>query len=234
MSARPILFNGAMVRAILAGAKTQTRRLVKPAQGQQAAWLTPALLNMSPRAEIVKGGAQFDHPSGGPLTWVRSPVAPGDDLWVRESAYIAPPHFGDRNATDLIDDKGRPRVVGYAASMDADAVRCAHYYGVKLTPSIHMPRWASRLTLRVTSVRVERLHAITEDDARCEGIRGYTRGGTPRYAPGGRGGSEWPWEECQPTAREAFAKLWRDINGAESWEANPWVWVVSFERGGAK
>jgi hypothetical protein len=86
----------------------------------------------------------------------------------------------------------------------------------------------------VTSVRVERLHAITEDDARCEGIRGYTRGGTPRYAPGGRGGSEWPWEECQPTAREAFAKLWRDINGAESWEANPWVWVVSFERGGAK
>jgi len=243
VSARPVLFNGAMVRAILAGAKTQTRRLVKP-QPQEGAdprwtWCVSSTNRSDVGAfhcgVIAPDGNSFTDRGRERQTAYRCPLgAPGDDLWVRESAYIAPPHFGDRNATDLIDDKGRPRVVGYAASTDADAVRCAHYYGVKLTPSIHMPRWASRLTLRVTSVRVERLHAITEDDARCEGIRGYTRGGTPRYAPGGRGGSEWPWEECQPTAREAFAKLWRGINGAESWEANPWVWVVSFERGGAK
>lgn len=223
MSARPVLFNGAMVRAILAGAKTQTRRLVKP-QPQEGAdprwtWCVSSTNRSDVGAfhcgVIAPDGNSFTDRGRERQTAYRCPLgAPGDDLWVRESAYIAPPHFGDRNATDLIDDKGRPRVVGYAASMDADAVRCAHDYGVKLTPSIHMPRWASRLTLRVTSVRVERLHAITEDDARAEGVLTLE----PRTGAA--------------TARERFADLWSEVYGRAAWDANPWAWVVSFERGG--
>ena len=225
MTARPILFNGAMVRAILSGAKTQTRRLVKP-QPQEGAdprwtWCVSSTNRSDVGAfhygVIAPDGNSFTDRGRERQTAYRCPLgAPGDDLWVRESAYIAPPDFGDRNATDLIDDKGRPRVVGYAASMDVDAVRCASDFGVKLTPSIHMPRWASRLALRVTSVRVERLHAITEDDARAEGVLtvdGLLSAMTPR---------------------ERFACLWREINGGRaSWDANPWVWVVSFKCDGS-
>lgn len=200
MSARPVLFNGAMVRAILAGAKTQTRRVVKATPGQQARWLTPSLLNMSLRAEIVMGGAQFDHPAGGPLTWVRSPVAPGDDLWVRETWAEHEP-----------DDVQGTRVYYRADHADGESqVRPGMF--LRWTPSIHMPRWASRLTLRVTSVRVERLHDITEDDARAEGVLTLE----PRTDAA--------------SARDRFTDLWSEVYGRAAWDANPWVWVVSFKR----
>ena len=203
MGERPILFSGPMVRAILAGAKTQTRRVVKPAPGKQAAWLTPALLNDSPRAAMVDGGAQFAHPRGGPLTWVRCPYgAPGDTLWVRETW---------QTETDPSDRD--PAMVRYAA--DGPVITEGDRWTWR--PSIHMPRWASRITLRVTSVRVERLHAITEDDARAEGIASLSVQTGPHAILG------------RPFATE-FAALWRTINGPESWGAYPWVWVVGFER----
>lgn len=220
MTARPVLFNGAMVRAIIAGAKTQTRRLVKPQPPEGAdprwTWCVSSTnrddVGAFHHGVIEPDGNSFTDRGRERQTAYRCPFgAPGDDLWVRESAYIAPPDFGDRNATDLIDEKGRPRVVGYAASMDADAVRCASDFGVKLTPSIHMPRWASRLTLRVTSVRVERLHDITEDDARAEGVLTLE----PRTGAA--------------SAHERFADLWSEVYGRASWDANPWVWVVSFK-----
>ena len=216
--------------------------MVKPAPGRQAAWLTPALLSSSPRAEVASAsgvsGAQFEHPRGGPLTWVRCPYgAAGDDLWVRESAYIAPPDFGDADLCNRIDDEGRPCAVDYAASMDADAVRCADDYGVKLTPSIHMPRWASRITLRVTSVRVERLHAITAEDILDEGVR------VPVAHDGGAvlvrcTGSDPPatfLDMRKPRTPEDYlraewASLWCEVYGRASYDANPWVWRVGFER----
>jgi hypothetical protein len=86
---------------------------------------------------------------------------------------------------------------------------------VRWRPSIHMPRWASRITLRITDIRVERLQDISEDDAKAEGV-GYKN---PGYLPGTKG--NWIG---------SFAYLWNKINGPGAWEANPWVWVVAFER----
>lgn len=98
----------------------------------------------------------------------------------------------------------------------------------KWTPSLHMPRWASRILLEITDVRVERLNAISEEDARAEGIidGGCLNCGEPE--PCGCANPE-------PDATDAFAYLWQSIYGQESWNANPWVWVISFERieGGA-
>ena len=224
----PILFNGTMVRAILSGAKTITRRPVVPMAGRQRQWLTPAMLTQSPRLTMCRLsdadggdlGAQMEHPKGGPLGWVRCPLgAPGDRLWVRENAYIAPPNFGDRDLDTCRDAEGRGRMAGYAASMDSESVETAHSYGVKCTPSIHMPRWASRLSLDVVSVGVERLQDITEDDARREGIE-------PVNGGWGLAGESW---SCG-SARGAFQTLWDLIGGDGAWRENPWVWRVEFTR----
>lgn len=221
MSARPILFSAPMVRAILAGAKTQTRRVVKAAPGQQSRWLTPALLNSSPRAEVMKGGAQLEHPRGGPLTWVRCPCgAPGDTLWVRE--------------TWRADDFDPPGTI-YAAD-HPEAIEETRGI-IRWRPSIHMPRVRARITLRVTSVRVERLHAITIEDILSEGVR------VPVSADGGAvlvrcTGSDPPVQFLdmrrprtpEDYLRAEWAALWCEVNGRASYDANPWVWVVGFER----
>lgn len=236
---RPILFNGAMVRAILSGAKTVTRRPVVPMAGEQRQWLTPELLTSSPSAVVCSNGtgiigAQLEHPKGGPLAWVRCPYdSEGNRLWVRENAYIAPPDFGDADLNNCRDSEGRGRMVGYAASMDAESVETARDYGVRCTPSIHMPRWASRLSLDVVSVGVERLHDIADEDAMREGIGGWSKDGALfKYAPADDEGDGpmWPWRDCPRTPRDAFARLWSEVYGAESWAANPWVWRVEFAR----
>lgn len=239
---RPILFSGTMVRAILSGAKTVTRRPVVPMAGRQRQWLTPALLTQSPRLTMCRLseadggdlGAQMEHPKGGPLGWVRCPLgAPGDKLWVRENAYIAPPNFGDRDLDTCRDAEGRGRMVGYAASMDSESVETAHSYGVKCTPSIHMPRWASRLSLDVVSVGVERLHDIDDEGATREGIQWWSKDGALRkYAPADDEGDGpmWPWRDCPRSPREAFERLWTEVYGAPSWAMNPWVWRVEFTR----
>ena len=189
MSEHPILFSGPMVRAILAGAKTQTRRVVRwpvlgPSDGRKRRVYTEsdaAEINASPRL----------CPFG----------APGDLLWVRE--------------TWRADDFDDARTL-YATDMPEDALVAGRGV-VRWHPSIHMPRGRSRLSLRVTSVRVERLHAITEDDARAEGITSLSVQTGPHTLVG------------RPVATE-FGALWRSINGPASWDANPWVWVVGFER----
>lgn len=184
MTERPILFSGPMVRALIADAKTQTRRVVRwpvlgPSDGRKRRVYTEsdaAEINATPRL----------CPYG----------SPGDDLWVRE--------------TWRADDFDPPGTI-YAADHPEllDDVRGI----IRWRPSIHMPRNRSRITLRVTSVRVERLHAITEDDARAEGVL-TVDGLLSAMAP-----------------RERFACLWREINGGRaSWDANPWVWRVEFWR----
>lgn len=147
----------------------------------------------------------------------------GDALWVRENVFAAPPNFGDADTNNTTDDKGQRRLVGYVASMDAEAQQCARDFGVKMTPSIHMPRWAARLILPVVDVRPQRLHEISEEDALAEGIEQFHDlfSGVPRKSG----------TQVFDTARAAFADLWAAVYGRASWDANPWVWAVTFRRG---
>ena len=168
--------------------------------------------------------------------------SPGDRLWVRETWQLFDPHpdgDGDALGADRIkhgqrapwDGVVNERAIEWVAAYRADGDVAHKTHGPALwRPSIHMPRWASRLTLDVTAVRVERLQAISEADAIAEGVR------------------ELPLQECHPGAwwtadpstgaalhaRDpvaAFRKLWDSINGDRaSWASNPWVWVVEFTR----
>lgn len=204
MTERPILFSGAMVRALLAGAKTQTRRVVK---------LRGAEVVDEREADLWPWSPQHDE-------WLTCPYgAPGDRLWVRETWAPAPPiapllrHVG---ASPRPEPKSLYRANPEQANL-----------GVTWRPSIHMPRWASRITLEVTGVRVERLQDVSEEDARAEGA-------ASRISPGGdlAGAFEaLPGEVLPPIDYRAhFRDLWRSINGADSWKSNPWVWVVEFKR----
>lgn len=203
MRERPILFNDAMVRAILSGAKTQTRRPVKLRYDWAAEDLPDG--RMWPHARAYVGGDGDMAPAECPFG------APGDLLWVRE-CFALGRVFDESRAAELpIIERDVP--VWFRADGGADESWANRG---KWRPSIHMPRWASRLTLRVTDVRVERLQDITEEDARAEGFDGDCPVGyVPAYVAGPcryHFGSEWPYE------------------GAHGWAANPWVWVVSFER----
>jgi hypothetical protein len=191
MKERPILFSGPMVRALLAGTKTQTRRVFKSPRRKDGLQLLPDVL-----AKIGVGAAS---PYG----------QPGDRLWVRETWAV--PHRYDHLGPSNIPVKGVP--THYAATEDRG--------GLMWRPSIHMCRWASRLTLEVTGVCVERLQDISEADAIAEGLR---RTDVGAWLPGPCDHPEW-----------AYHQLWDQINGAGSWDANPWVWVVEFKRaeGGA-
>lgn len=181
---RPILFSAEMVRAILDGRKTQTRRTVK--------------LNQAGRVQRGKQQWHIDDPNAA----LACPYGqPGDRLWVRET--WAP------GATQTM----------YRAGCSPDYLPPDG----KWRPSIHIPRWASRITLEITGVRVERLQDISEDDARDEGIED---GGCLNC------GEREPCECSSPVpdARDSFAHLWQSINGPDSWDVNPWVWVVEFRR----
>ena len=249
---RPILFNGTMVRAILSGAKTATRRPVVPMAGRQRQWLTPALLTQSPHLTMCRLseadggdlGAQMEHPKGGPLGWVRCPLgAPGDRLWVRESWCAADTMYYEH-------DQSPPRVVGYLADRSALSFEDAfdgrkprvipafdreqwNWKRLRGRPSIHMPRWASRLSLDVVSVGVERVQDIDDEGATREGIQWWSKDGALRkHAPADDEGDGpmWPWRDCPRSPRDAFARLWSEVYGASSWAMNPWVWRVEFTR----
>lgn len=173
MKERPILFKDEMIRAILNGSKTQTRRIIKPQP------LPGEIGTLGRGVPFIRGEKNS----------ILCPYGqPGDRLWVRETHAI------------------EGSIVRYHATDNVNELR-------RKRPSIHMPRWASRLTLEITRVRVERLQACNEVDAIAEGA---------------------PWAACgspQEGSRKAgFAALWESINGPGSWDANPWVWVVEFKR----
>jgi hypothetical protein len=191
MKERPILFKGEMVRAILDGHKTQTRRVVKP----QSAILTDELargLGVQPPA--AQNPPVIPCPHG----------TPGDRLWVRET------WAHERDGTGCPDDTG----VLYRAT---DPGWDDEGTGLRWRPSIFMPRWASRILLEITDVRVQRLMEISEEDARAEGIdlQGF------RSLTEGIAGREH---------RIKFHDLWEDIHGDGSWNTNPWVWAITFRR----
>ncbi|UQA72699.1 hypothetical protein K1516_07375 [Stenotrophomonas maltophilia] len=190
MAERPILFNGAMVRAILSGQKTQTRR---PVKGEALDWLG-----------ISKYGPEYVAVPGNHLCPFGQP---GDRLWVRETwkTHSTFDHLSPREVP--------PRSNLFYAADDRYSPSAARW-----RPSIHMPRWACRLVLEITDVRVERLQAISARDCQGEGIQSDAGGGF--HVEGGTHYSTDPIE--------SFASLWTSTGG--DWDNNPWVWVIEFKR----
>ncbi|SSW67224.1 hypothetical protein AVE30378_02512 [Achromobacter veterisilvae] len=221
MKERPILFNAAMVRAVLAGDKTQTRRAVKlPHHNPLGQW-EPTTVG-GPGVRFSDGTPA---PSQAAIWHTRTGDAilcpygqPGDRLWIRETVRAEEQPGGLDGVRYLADNAFLPIENASAA---ADAWLDLHRYRGKrgaTAPPIHMPRWACRLMLEVTRVRVERLQAINHMDALAEGV-----GLNPSAADLAM---TTPAGESMP--RAMFRALWEQINGAGAWDTNPWVWVVEF------
>ena len=206
MKERPIIFSTPMVQAIIEGRKTQTRRVVNP--------------------DIVNG---FDFERDGSLQIMtiedkhgeQVPILdlcphgkPGDLLWVRETTIIAPKNWVKKRFNNITDSDGDGRVIQYLATHpNTDAAR---NYGLKKTPSIHMPKWAARIWLEITGVRVERVQEISDSDIIAEGISTTLRD-----------------YDAFCHLNQQFIDLWDSINGKKegcSWAENPWVWIVEFKR----
>lgn len=209
MRERPILFSAPMVRAILAGQKTMTRRALNERD----------LASFKAAADLGECGRFLE---GQPITpgdrkyhsMLCRYGEPGDHLWVRETFQPILADGFDHGAANYKTGSG------WSASYPATDGRIEFYdlskeeLSDRCKPAIHMPRWASRILLEIKSTRVERLQEITEEDSVSEGIHG-------------------PYGSAMGiafTAKDHFRALWSGINGKESWDSNPWVWVVSFRR----
>lgn len=194
---RPILFSGPMVRAILEGRKTQTRRVIN---FKRLSSIRRGRLFYSPpfKSWAIANTADYGTHIDEHVVLVNCPYGDrGDRLWVRET-------WGE---------SGHNRFEYRASPADGTDFRSVSRW----RPSIHMPREASRITLEITDVRVQRLQDISDEDAMAEG------------------GYEWNYGFCHSketgtheTPRGSFRALWASINGADSWAANPWVWAISF------
>ncbi|MEJ0094507.1 MAG: hypothetical protein WDN46_14045 [Methylocella sp.] len=206
MSDRPIPFSAPMIRALLDGRKTQTRRIIKP----------------QPLAEAVADGSFMRDAnaliSPRPIRW-----SVGDHLWVREAHYLT--------------DNGHNELAVYAEDQESARQHLEHVDSLnaryptidwsrhgKLRPFIHMPRWASRLTLIVSDVRVQRLQDISETEAIAEGIAQSPHGNRDQWCNYPLGSSAAGWID----PRSSFESLWRTINGTAAWDANPWVVALTF------
>jgi hypothetical protein len=223
---RPILFSAPMIRALLDGRKRQTRRILKlPTKG---IYIHPQMGGWAPTT--VGGGSSFTidrygnrHPAREMVaiwhqtcgTCITAPHQVGDRLWVREAW---------RTTVDL--DGSSPIAMAKSCTeagyrrpwaplryeADATQVNWDKQWAARLRASMHMPRWASRLTLTVTGVKVERLQEISEADAEAEGAE-------PILVPPDGGSAPHS---------EGFRMIWEKINGEASWDANPWVAAYSF------
>lgn len=239
MRERPIIFSAPMVRAILDGRKTQTRRVVKPQPSSEllADFAAIRAMRGSNRTDAQMLSDCLSCPYG----------APGDQLWLKE-AFSGPwcmEAQGGMAATPPSKWGATSRIWYWADGSPT------HGDWTRPRPSIHMPRWASRITLEIESVRVERLQDISEADAEAEGCeanpypgpwwQGYRDVGNGRLIHQqsiGETPPEWMIEpkrmydhkHLDMSAVDAYRALWFQINGLDSWKANPWVWVVSFRR----
>lgn len=200
MNERPILFNGEMVNAILEGQKTQTRRIVKPQPDGFIHW----------NPIIIGGYGGWCDEHGRPTPCPQG--QPGNRLWVRENGW-QPKEPTDRELRDGADTWPK-----YAYDADGVSEFEAEQYKAwnwKRRPSIHMPRWASRITLEITNVRVDRLQDISQSNAQAEGWNPLAEDGR----------NPAPYDP-----RSWYRMLWESINGKGSWNSNPWVWVIEFNR----
>jgi hypothetical protein len=228
---RPILFSGPMVKAILEGRKTQTRRPIKP---------QPVF--------IGHPSTPFKTESADPKGIIKCPYGErGTKLWVRERFCYGEIVCGDYVAPDpeplYIEhcDKSKKKTIPHQYAISNDI----GIEDIKWKPSIHMPRWASRILLEITDIRVERLQDISEEDASAEGcnLQWYSdNAGTEDLWPcpkcngmqvHGCVGPNMGWSECDceqcDTSKKMFKHLWESISGPGSWDNNPFLWVVDFK-----
>ena len=218
MKERPILFSAPMVRAILDGRKTQTRRIVK-------------LSNGSPTA-----GAFWDHAGYEPKPWINgqwsfgykgslglqigAPIfkcpygQPGDRLWVKETFREFDQVWSAESMESAVEYRADRQVRANGRVLKEHSAASGHW-----KPSIFMPRRLSRITIEITKVRVQRLQDISEVDAAAEGVEAWDFG---EQMPDGTGSHQWEY-------KPAYRKLWDAINGAVPWKANPWVWAITFK-----
>lgn len=214
MKERPILFSAPMVEAILGGRKTQTRRIIKTQPS--------GMLDKIDHCQFVPSGWGMWNSGSCTCREIKCPYGTvGDQLWVRENMYSDGdgwwfPAAGEFKFPEVDDD--------YTDDVYAWLNKQAAV-GRRTVPSIHMPRWASRIDLQITDVRAEPLRKITNEDAQAEG--------TPEnltYIPVP---STQPENMINPPVaqdwRKGFERLWSLINGPDSWQENPWVWVVEFK-----
>lgn len=228
---KSILFSGPMVRAILEGRKTQTRRIVKPQPDAEG------LSKLIDGPWIYAGEKTYRCPYG----------QLGYRLWVRETFYYEE-HMHDvtAGAPDLPDGRFSHRCIYRADNPDYPVNIGVGPHGWR--PSIFMPRWASRITLEITDIRAQRLQEISEEDAKAEGVELWNTGWPKdhwnyenamrckdykNYLWHGhaKGAVMKAWEHQYsnyPNAKGSFSSLWESINGLGSWDANPWVWAISF------
>lgn len=213
MKEHPILFSSEMVRAILDGRKTQDRRVIKP---QPDSYILPPVTGLW-------FGNEFHWPTCNaqyPQQIYKCPYGqPGDRLWVRETWGIFQEDWSDlgwepegivhqeipKNKNGLINDRNTKQYLVYKSTFGSDE-------NDFWRPSIHMPRWASRITLEITNIRVERVQEISEDDAIAEGLFCY--------------------HENYECALDNYPKLWDSINSKRGygWDTNPYVWVIEFRK----
>lgn len=259
MNERPIIFSGDMVRAFLEGRKTQTRRLLMKARDEAGTW-AGAVLPAAESGWIAwwpgteTGLAEFTkrvYRTGFPCPY----GAPGDRLWVRETwrvgawrddgrmaiDYAASPELTHTPWVTIPDDDGGAKFNMYWAAIsdelqahgvETDADGQYHWEPgqapLRWRPSIHMPRWASRITLEITEVRVQRLQEVTEENARAEGAFDdgclIPEGAARMYGHSG----DFGWSD----PRKAYAFAWDAIYAKRGlgWDANPWVWAITFRR----
>ncbi|MCH0754243.1 hypothetical protein [Pseudomonas aeruginosa] len=207
MKERPILFNDQMVRAILDGRKTVTRRVMKY-QPHEDASVTVGNYNVT---VVDRHGEQQPGPEAFGAWWsdgergcICPHGEPGDRLWVRE-AWAADAQVDAIAPSDL--SQGEP--IWYPADLSVRQTGCSMISKGRVRPSIHMPRWASRILLEITAVRVERLHDLSDPGALAEGVSHNEM-------------------HSGDSLVDVFARLWESTGG--DWAANPWVWVVEFKR----
>lgn len=221
MRARPILFSAPMVRAILEGRKSQTRHLCKGAR------------DLSCAADWPLDTCPYGIP--GDRLWVRETWEQVHPLQIEEGRYSQKGYAGipgpppvnyraiyraDGEYPPIYSLGGEPWPYRSLEPFERNGLQ-AFVDHPRWTPSVHMPRWASRITLEITDVRVERLQDISEADALAEGIVHFGDGGFVSDNDGRHYGAD---------PIESYAALWESINGADSWAANPWVWVIEFRR----
>ncbi|HEJ7990195.1 TPA: morphogenetic protein [Serratia liquefaciens] len=209
MKERPVIFNSEMVRAILDGRKTQTRRAISDRHLH--------LIDVASQVgECYPLESGIDHANSQSYYREHCPFGQiGDRLWVRETFAAFDADWKHPGKPHDLKDGPWPNVV-YPASV-------AKIPDGTCRPSIHMPRWASRITLEITAVRVERLNDISQEDAQAEGME--LTGWVPSYSNPDNAGFDETF-----TPYDNFAMLWESIYGEESWRANPWVWVIEFRR----
>jgi hypothetical protein len=211
MKERGMIFNDEMVRAILDGRKTQTRRIMTPQPADDIK------RGAFPNPNFIGWISSLKHKNGGTTAHFCPFGTVGDRIWVRET--YQGPLFDYEHMEAYLEDRSKfekpefcvYRADGKPAPEFYDADDNLHCFW---RPSIHMPRWASRILLEITDLRVERLHDMSEEDAKAEGASPATYKITPPEA----------------VYRVGFGDIWRSIYGEENWLSNPWVWVIEFKR----